>query len=117
MLRQTQVIGGGRFLNAPFQSRPAGETVLPRDRELCVAEAQLCIEDRRVSSSIELPMKFSDALGSLRIARGMRLEQIFRLILEMIEIGARRQAFYWHTNFLSWSRLGPHLQAESEFVF
>jgi hypothetical protein len=60
-------------------------------------------------------MKFSEPLGHFWITRRMPFEYVFRLVLEMIEIGIWWEASYRHRNFLSYAR-GPHLQAESKFV-
>jgi hypothetical protein len=53
-------------------------------------------ENFSVRSAVESGMKFPDALGCFRIARGMALEQVFGLMLEMIEIGIGREALYRH---------------------
>jgi hypothetical protein len=41
-------------------------------------------------------MKFSESLGSLGRASSVFLQQIFRLIFEVIEVWIRGQASYWH---------------------
>ena len=63
--------------------------MLASDCELCIAEFQLRVEDFSVAGAIETWMKFPDSLGCSGIARGVRLQQILRLISEMIEIRIR----------------------------
>jgi hypothetical protein len=48
MVRQTQIIGESWLFDVPFQSRPAGESILAGDGELSIAKTQTRVEDFRV---------------------------------------------------------------------
>ena len=87
MVGQIQMIGERWLFDVPLQPRPAGKSGLARDGELRVTEAQMGVEDLGIGGSGETRMEFPEALGHFRIARGMRLAQVFGLILKMIEVG------------------------------
>jgi hypothetical protein len=79
-----------------FQPRPACKPAFPCNRKLRIAEFQLRLEDFVVRGLIKLRMKLPDPLRDLRIARSMRLEQILRLMFEMIETRVRWKTFDRH---------------------
>ncbi len=54
------------------------------------------VEDFSVRGPIETRVKFPEPLGYAWSAGGMLLEQVLRLILEMIEARIRWEASYWH---------------------
>src|ERR1700733_9599445 len=87
LVRQIELIGQSRLFNMPFQPRPTQEAGLASNSELGVAELKLRVKNIGVRSPTEPRMELPNALGRCRIAGGMFLQQIFRLILEMIEIG------------------------------
>ena len=60
-------------------------------------------------------MKFPDALRRLRVSRTMLLEQVFRLIFEVSEVGILWEAFNRHDE-LPLVCPGPHLVGESQFA-
>src|SRR5215469_7119407 len=80
----------------PSESCPAGKSKFARDGQLCVTKAQMGVEDLGVSDASETRMKFSDPLGRSRIARSVLPQQVFGLIPEMIEVGARWKASCRH---------------------
>src|ERR1035438_5915752 len=96
MMRQIQFVGEGGFFNMPLQPRPAREPSLARDGGLCVAELELGVEDFRIRRLSESRMKFSQLLRKGWKAGSMILEQIFRLIFQMVEVGIRWEASYRH---------------------
>ncbi|PYV14274.1 MAG: hypothetical protein DMG21_18745 [Acidobacteria bacterium] len=61
-------------------------------------------------------MKFPEPLGHFGIPGGMRLQQVFRLVLEMIEIGIRWKASYRHDELPFVGPRSAYLRAESQFV-
>jgi hypothetical protein len=60
-------------------------------------------------------MKLSQALGGTGIPAGVGLEEVFDLVFEVVETGARREALYRHANFLSYAQIRI-VRAEREFV-
>jgi len=76
-----------------FQSRPAGESRLASDGELRVTELELGGEDFSIGGAAEAGMKFSDSLRHSGSVGAVLLEEVFRLILEMVEVGIR-----WETS-------------------
>ena len=79
-----------------FSRAQLGNPGLARDGEMCVTEAQMGVEDLGIGGSGETRMKFPEPLGHFRIARGMRLAQVFGLILKMIETRIRWEGSYRH---------------------
>jgi hypothetical protein len=96
LVRQIQSIGERWFFNVPFQPRPAGKSMFAGDCKLCIAEAELCVEDFSVRGPVETRMEFPEPLGRCLVAGIMILEQVFRLISEVIEVGIRWEASYRH---------------------
>src|SRR5258708_17142848 len=80
----------------PFESCPAWKSSLAGDYELRVTKLQVLRENVIVRGAMEARMRFPDALRRSRVARSMLLQQVFGLVLEMIEIGIRWEASYWH---------------------
>jgi hypothetical protein len=46
-------------------------------------------------------MKLAEPLRCCSIARSMILQEILRLVLEVVEVGMGREALDWHANVLS----------------
>jgi len=80
----------------PFQPSPALKPSFAGDGELGIAELEMRVEDFGVRGASEPRMKFPDALGRSGIAGGVFFQQVFGLILEMIEVGIRWEAAYRH---------------------
>jgi hypothetical protein len=89
MMRQIELIGLSRLFDMPFESGPALEASFARDDELGVAEFERRGENHGVRGTSETRMKFPDALGRCAIAGNMFLQQVFGLMLEVIEVGMR----------------------------
>src|SRR5262245_62067844 len=96
MVLDLKIVCGGWLLDMSLQSRPARKPALPRNRQLRVAQPQLCFEDLVIGGFLKLRMELPEPLRDLRIARRMRHEQILRLILEMVEIRVRWKTFNRH---------------------
>src|SRR5580700_4067496 len=96
MVREIQLIGERRLFDVLLKSRPALKTSLTSDSELCVTELQRRDKNFSVRGATETWMKFPDALGRSGVACGMFLQQVFGLMLEMIEVGIRGEASYGH---------------------
>src|ERR1700730_7254377 len=96
LMRQIQSIGKRRFFIVPFQPRPARKSILASDRKLRVTEAERGVEDFRVRGPTKMRVKFPDPLGSVGRVSGVVFQQVFRLILEMIEVRIRWEASYRH---------------------
>jgi len=62
VVRQTPLIGERRSFDVSFQSRPTRKPGLARYSELCIAEAQVRIEDFGIRRTREPRVKFSDPL-------------------------------------------------------
>ena len=86
LVRQIQSIGKRWFFNVPFQPRPARESILAGDGKLRVTEAERGVEDFRIRGPIKTRMKFPDPLGYVGSVSGVVIQQVFRLLLEMIEV-------------------------------
>jgi hypothetical protein len=98
-----------------FESRPAGKTVLTGDSEERIAALEAGGQDRRISGVKETGMELSEPLQYPSIAGCVALDQIFRLVFEVVEVGIAREAFYRHANFLSYAQVRS-LRAEREFI-
>ena len=96
VVRQIEPVGERRLFNMPLQSRPTGKPVLPSDSELRVAQIEVGGEDLRVRRFRPARVKLPDPLRHRRTTGRVALQQIFRLILEMFEIGTAREASYRH---------------------
>jgi hypothetical protein len=60
-------------------------------------------------------MELAESLCRTRLAGRMGFEQVFGLVLEVLEIGIGRKASYGHMNFLSYAQV-RNLRAEREFM-
>src|ERR1700686_4533853 len=89
LVRQIQSIGKRWFFNMPFQPRPARKSIRASDGKLRVAEAEMGVEDFRARRPTKTRVKFPDPLGYVRSAGSLLFQQVFRLILEMIEVRIR----------------------------
>jgi hypothetical protein len=96
MMRQMQLIGERWFFKMDFQSRPAGKSILASDCELGIAKAQMGDKDFSVRGPAETRVEFPDALGHAWSGGAVLLEQVLRLILEMIEVRIGWEASYRH---------------------
>jgi hypothetical protein len=96
LVRQIQSIGKRWFFKVPFQPRPARKSILAGDCELRVTEPEQGVEDFRVRRPTKTRVKFPDPLGYVGSVSGVLFQQVFRLILEMIEVRAQWEASYWH---------------------
>src|SRR5579864_1068365 len=96
LVRQFKPIGKRWFFNVSFQPRPARKSILASDRKLRVTEAERGVEDFPVHGPTKARVKFPDPLGYVGSVSGVFFPQVFRLILEMIEVRIRWEASYWH---------------------
>ncbi len=96
MMRQIQLAGERGPFNVPFQPGPTRESGLARNRKLRVCEAKVRSEDFVIGCPGEARMKFSDPLGHSGIAGSMSFQQVFGLILEVLEVGLRWKGCYRH---------------------
>ena len=80
-----------------------------RDGKLRAPETECRGEDLSIRGSFEMRMKLPDTLRCGWIAHGMIAEQVFGLVLEMIEIRVRRKGLYRHDE-LPFRCPGPHLE-------
>jgi hypothetical protein len=90
LMGQIEAIGEGWAFDVAFQPCPAGKTVLARDGELGIGEGEAGGEDLWVRGAGEPRMKLAEPLRHAGCAGGVILEQVLRLMLQMIEVGMRR---------------------------
>ena len=93
MMRQVQTVGQRRLLDVALQAGPTGKSRFARDGELDIAELQLGSEDFRVRRTVKSRVKFAEALRYFRQAGDVSLQQVLRLMLEVVEIGIGREWF------------------------
>jgi hypothetical protein len=96
MMRQVELIGERGSFDMAFQASPTGESRLASDGQLGVAQAKLSAENFGVRGALEARVKLTNQLSRGWIAGGFRLQQIFGLILEMVQTGIGRQRAYRH---------------------
>jgi hypothetical protein len=92
---QVQSIGVDWLFNASFEAGPAGEPGLACDGELRTAEFELGSKDRGIRSAREAGMEFADELGRSQGAGSMGFDQVFGLVLQLVEIGMGRKDSNW----------------------
>jgi hypothetical protein len=96
VVRGIEMIGKRWFFDVRFQPGPAGKSVFSGDGQLGISQAQLGDKDCSVRRAAETRMKFPEPLRSRRIAGGVRFEQIFCLVSEVIETGVGGKASCRH---------------------
>src|ERR1700722_2605016 len=96
VMRQVKPVGFQRLFDATLEARPAGESVLPGDRELGVAQAELNHEDLIVAGAAKLRMKLTQQLGRRECMCCVRFNQVFGLIFEVTEVGIGWELSYRH---------------------
>src|SRR5262245_19311932 len=68
MVLDLKIVCGGWLFDMSLQSRPARKPALPRNRQLRVAQPQLCFEDLVIGGFLKLRMVLPDQLVYLRSA-------------------------------------------------
>jgi hypothetical protein len=101
VVRFLQAIGERRHFDMRLQPWPACKTVFASNSELRIAEGEVGLEDLVVGGVGESRMKLAEPLRCCSIARSMILQEILRLVLEVVEVGMGREALDGHANVLS----------------
>src|SRR5688572_31758549 len=95
------VAESAHHVEALLELRPAREAVFPRDDELRIGKRERIIEHSFQRLACKLRVVPEDAPGSGGLARALRLQQLFRLQLQLGEVGTRRQLTGGHNTLLS----------------
>src|SRR6185312_11808128 len=106
VMRTAYIVNRARAFDPAFQPGPTWESVLTSDGELRIAEAQRRFKDFIIYSFAKSRMEFANPLRHGAIARCMGFQQIFCLMLEMIQTGIGRENSSRHDELLSLAR-GP----------
>ena len=93
---QIHAVGERRGFDVALQARPTGISGFAGDGELPVGEFEAGGEDLVVGGVAETRVKFSDALAGGWIMSGKFVEQIFSLMLKVVEVGMVGEAADWH---------------------
>jgi len=109
------LIGARGFRDMRLEPCPTGKAVFTSDCEEGIAEREAGGEDLGIGRVEETGMKLSEALNGTWIATGVAFEKVFCLVLEVVEAGIGREAFYRHANFLSYAQV-RNVRAEREFI-
>jgi hypothetical protein len=86
VVRPIHLAGVRGPFNMPFQPCPTRKSGLTRNGQLRIAELQARRKDFGIGCGGEARVKFSDPLRRSQIALGVIPEQVFCLVLEVIEV-------------------------------
>jgi hypothetical protein len=96
VMRKVQLIARFGLLNAPLQFRPAQKSTLSRNRELRIAQSQMRAEYFGIRGFGPARMKLADSLCYGKVVRGVRLQHVLRLVLEVLQARFFRKRSYGH---------------------
>lgn len=116
LMRKVELIARLGMLNAPLQFRPARKSTLARNRELRVAQSQMCGEYLGIRRFGPARMKLPDSLRYGRIVVGVALQQVLRLVLEVLEARLFGKRSYGHNELPFVRPRSAYFRAESKFV-
>jgi len=116
VVRQVESIGAGGLLNVRFEPGPAREAVFAGDGELRAAELELGSKDGGVCGALKTGMEFADQLRSTLAAGGMGFDQVFGLMLKLVEAGMGREGSDRHDELPFVGPGSAYSRAESQFA-
>jgi hypothetical protein len=81
--------------------RPCRKSVLAGDRQLCVGKFKRGVLNIEVRQTLKARMMIANPLQCFRFCGSSALDELFRLLLVLLDIGAGRKPAIGHTKLLS----------------